>query len=250
MNSSRIATLWAAAALGFAVLALFNAAMLGNAWMAYATSHPGFLRDTWPTFSRALSSGDAALNGWLAGIGGGGLFAGSLALAVMQWQRARQWRRARGLLAAMSLAAACASVLGIVHYFHVVITLAINNRAHMLLSYAFFFGMSGLIIADLFCHLALERLPARDAPARLTRAHRAIGIGVLVDGALFLFTYVLKDVEANPWSVGTQRLFVVSEYVWVVLAHAYGLCYISVLRRHFRAQQEPHAAAALIKLRT
>jgi hypothetical protein len=250
MNRSPFATLCAGAAFGFAVLAFFNAAMLGNAWLGYALHHPDFLRDTWPTFSRALSSGNTELNALLAGIGGAGLFAGSLALAAMQWQRARQWPRARGVLIAMGVMAACSALLGIVHYFHVAITLEINNRLHMLLSYTFFFGMSGLIIVDLFCHLSLARLPAPEAPARLTRLHRAIGMGVLGDGAVFLLTYVLKDVEANPWVVGTQRLFVVAEYTWVVLAHAYAVCYIPVLRRHFRAQIGTRVGAALARFRT
>jgi len=83
----------------------------------------------------------------------------------MQWQRSRQWPGARRMLTAMSLMAACAASLGIVHYFHVAITLEMNNRVHMLLSYAFFFGMSGLIIVDLFCHLSLARLPAPEALA-------------------------------------------------------------------------------------
>jgi hypothetical protein len=250
MIRSRFATLGAAAALGFAVLAFFNAAMLGNASLGYAIGNPGFLRDTWPTFSRALSGGNAALNGWLAGIAGAGLFAGSLALAAMQWQRAWRAQWGRGLLIAMGLMAACASLLGIVHYFHVAITLEINNRLHMLLSYTFFFGMSGLVIGDLFCNLALARLPAPGRPPRLTPVHRAIGIGVLADGVLFLLCFVLKDVAVNPWQLATQRLFVVAEFAWVVLAHSYGLCYIPVLRRHFRAQYEPNTAAAMINVRT
>ena len=250
MNRAVLATLGAAAAYGFGVLALLNAVMLGNAWAGYAFHHPDFLRDTWPTFSRALSGGNAVLNMWLAGIAGAGLFAGSLALAAMQWQRAQQWQRARGLLAAMGVLAAGAAVLGVVHYFHVSVTLEINNRLHMLLSYTFFFGMSGMIIADLFCHLALARLPAQEAPARLSRAHLATGVGVLVDGTVFLLSYVLKDVEANPWNLATQRVFVVSEYAWVVLAHAYALFYLPVVRGHFRALGEPARDAALIRLRT
>ncbi|MEW6690861.1 MAG: hypothetical protein AB1452_17425 [Pseudomonadota bacterium] len=231
-----------AAAFGFGALVACDAVLLGGAWLSFALAHSWPSGGNWPTFSRALAEGGAR-DGQLAAIAGAGLFVGALALAAARMQQARSAVAGRGVLRLMALIAALAAALGIVHYFHVTITLAVDNRLHMLLSYGFFFGMSAVIVADLYCNLRVARIEPR-AAGRYTRVHRAAGFGVLGCSAVFLLTFLLKDAAGNPWSVGTQRIFVLAEFAWIVLAHAYALMYVPVTQAHFRARPPAVAAAA------
>ncbi len=227
---------WRVAALGLAALVLFNGLLLSFAWIGFALARPEYFEEGWPTFSRALTIGDLRLYRWLAGLAGAGLLFGAAAVAVMNWQRARAHPQARGALTLMALGAALASALGLVHYFHVAVTLSMNNNMHMLLSYTFFFGMSAMILVDHFCSLQVARRLPPAALDRLVGARFACGWSVLAVGAVFLLTYVLKDVESNPWAGATQRAFVAAEAGWIVLAHAYAALYLPAAREHFGAQ--------------
>src|SRR5260221_10699911 len=160
--------LGALAALGFVVLAAADALLLLYAWTSFALTEPGALRGEWPTFSRALTLGDAHLYALLAAISGAGLLVAPTALAAMRLEQ-RRWP--------LAACGAVAAALGIVHYFHVTITLTSNLGRHMALSYLFFFGMSGVIIADV---LVAGRL------GLATRAQRFAGGAVFVVAAAFL----------------------------------------------------------------
>jgi hypothetical protein len=217
-------------AFGFVALAGANALLLLYAWPSFALTEPGALDGDWPTFSRALTIGNAELYAALAAIAGAGLFVAAGALAAMRIFE-RRW-----ILAAC---AAFAAALGVVHYFHVTITLTSNLGQHMVLSYLFFFGMSGVIIVDSLLTLRL---------GLASPAQHATGISVLIISAAFLATYALKDAGGNPWPVATQRAFVVTEWLWIVLTHAYALLYVQPVRRHFRAPR-PQACEPASALR-
>jgi len=217
-------------AFGFVVLAAADALLLLYAWPSFALTEPGALEGEWPTFSRALTVGDAGLHAVLAAIAGAGLFLAAGALAAMRMAE-RRW-----LLAACS---AFVAGLGVVHYFHVTITLTTDLGRHMALSYLFFFGMSGAIMVDVVLALRL---------GLGSRAQRATGVGVLAVSAAFLVTYVLKDLAANPWPIATQRCFVVTEWLWIILTHAYALLYVQPVRSHFRAPR-PQACEPASALR-
>lgn len=217
-------------AYGFVVLAAADALLLLYAWPSFALTEPSALEGEWPTFSRALTVGNAALYAFLAAIAGAGLFLAAGALAAMRMAE-RRW-----LLAACS---AFAAALGVVHYFHVTITLTSNLSQHMSLSYLFFFGMSGAIFVDLLLAVRL---------GLGSRAQRATGVGVLAISVAFLVTYVLKDLATNPWPIATQRCFVVTEWLWIILTHAYALLYVQPVRRHFRAPR-PQACEPASALR-
>jgi hypothetical protein len=211
----------AAAASGFVLLAAADALLLLYAWPSFALTEPGALEGEWPTFSRALTVGNAELYAALAAIAGAGLLVAASALAVMRIAE-RHW-----ILAGCG---AFAAALGVVHYFHVTITLTGNLGRHMALSYLFFFGMSGVIIVDVLLAIRL---------GLASRAQRTTGIGVLAISAAFLATYALKDVGANPWPVATQRVFVMTEWLWIILAHAYAFLYVRPVRSHFRTSRAP-----------
>ena len=208
-------------ALGFVVLAAADALLLLYAWQSFALTEPGALEGEWPTFSRALTIGNAELYAALAATAGAGLLVAAGALAAMRIAE-RRWT--------LAACAAFAAALGVVHYFHVTITLTSNLGQHMALSYLFFFGMSGVIIVDVLLAVRL---------GLASRAQRVTGISVLVTSAAFLATYTLKDLGANPWPVATQRAFVVTEWLWIILAHAYALLYVQPVRSHFRAPRPP-----------
>jgi HlyD family secretion protein len=237
---------WSGAALGFGVLAAANAVLLGYAWIHFALANPAYFTDGWPTFSRALTLQNV-LYPALAALAGTGLFAGGWALALMQWERARKNPALRAPLMVRALCGLVAAALGIVHYFHVTVTLSVDNGAHMALAFTFFFGMSLLIAADLGCSLALEKRGLRDAAAapRRVRTQHRVGAGVIAAAAAFLVTFVLKDAAWNPWTSATQKAFVCFEALWVTLAHAYAVLYVLPLRRHFGV--EPTGAAARVR---
>jgi len=244
MPRNLYARFWRAAALGLGALALFNGLLLSLAWIGFAQARPDYFAEGWPTFSRALTIGDLRLYRWLAGLAGAGLCAGAGAVAVMNWERSRSYPQARGTLTLMALCAALASVLGVVHYFHVAITLSMNTDLHMRLSYLFFFGMSVAVLTDHFCSLRIARLLPADAFDELLRVRHACGFGVFAVGAVFLLSYVLKDVLPNPWDGAAQRVFVAAEAGWIVLAHAYAVLYLSAARAHFQARLSVPVAAA------
>jgi hypothetical protein len=231
-----IALFGSLATLGFGTLTLFNAYLLSNAWIPLVLAQSGPMQGNWPTFSRALSSGDVVRDDALAAIAGAGLFVGALIVAVMRWQQSQQAKADRVVRAVMALLFAFAALLGIVHYFHVAITLDIDDRRHMLMSYLFFFGMSAVIIGDLCCNLVLSRMLPAGTDSAYTPLHRATGAAVLGASAVFLLTFILKDVAANPWAQETQHVFVMAETGWIVLAHGYALLYLPVLRAYFAAQ--------------
>jgi len=218
--------LGALAALGFLVLAAADAMLLLYAWQSFVLTEPRALEGEWPTFSRALTVGDAHIHALLAALGGAGLFVGALGVVCMRVQQRRY-----GLAACAVLAAA----LGVVHYFHVTITLTSNLSRHMALSYLFFFGMSGAILADLLVGhwLGLTQ-----------RAQRRCGAAVFFAAAAFLLTYVLKDVAANPWPVATQHVFVAMEWLWIIATHAYALLYMRIVRDYFRPLASLSASCA------
>jgi len=234
------ARLCRAGSLGMVLLAAVDAAILGHAWLDFATQRADAFEGDWPTFSRALTLGDAQARGLFAAIAGAALCAGGVALAVMFRQLFGQHPRARRLLAAKSALAVAAAGLGVVHYFHIVVTISLNNDLHMLLSYTFFFGMSGIILADLWLSARLEGPALAD---RCAGARKRSGVALLWVCALFLSTYVLKDLPGNPWPVATQRVFVVAETAWIVLAHLYALLYVPAARAHFAARAGALAAA-------
>ncbi len=233
MQDTGRASIWHAGALGMYVLAGFNAVLLVSAWIQFALEQPDYFREAWPTFSRALASGDAWSHRWLAAIAGAGLLAGGLSLAVMRWRQARQMRTDAGLMRILALLAVFSGGLGIVHYFHVAISLSVNNGMHMAMSYLFFFGMSFLILFDLLSRPRLDAALA-SPQARQRPAHRKVGRALVGSALLFLLTYVLKDVPGNPLPGPTQKLFVVTELVWIALAHAYAVLYVAPMRRYFR----------------
>lgn len=219
-------------ALGMWVLAGFNAVLLVGAWIAFAIEQPEYFSHSWPTFSRALSSGDPIWHGWLAGIAGLGLLAGGLSLAAMRWRQAATMRRDAGLMRLLAVAGLVAGGLGIVHFLHVVISLRVDNDLHMAMSYTFFFGMTFLILFDLLCRPRLDATLEQPELAQ-SSAHRLTGFSLLGVAILFLLTFVLKDWSGNPWPDFTEKLFVVSELVWIVLAHAYAVFYVPPMRRFF-----------------
>jgi HlyD family secretion protein len=233
-------TFWSRAALGFVVLAAFDAVLLGYAWWNFAHARPEYFATEWPTFSRVLTL-HLVVYSWLAGIAGAGLFAGCLAIAAMQFGRLRSAASARGVLLAKAVAAVLAAPLGIVHFFHVSVTLSIDNDLHMALSYAFFFGMTILISVDVALSAIARRAGARDVSTRC--AHTRAGIAVVGAAVVFLATFILKDAAWNPWQGATQKVFVVAEAAWVVLSHVYALMYVAPLRAHFAAA--PRSAAAV-----
>jgi hypothetical protein len=248
MSRNLTARFWRFSALGLGAVALFNGVLLGQAWLGFSLARPEYFNEAWPTFSRALTIGNLTLYRWLAGMAGAGLLAGAAALAVMHYQRSRAQPRARGTLTIMALGAALASALGIVHYFHVAITLNVDLDGHMQLSYLFFFGMSGVIATDWFCARRLAHLLPPEALDRLLRLRHACGVSVFGASAVFLLTYVLKDVAANPWAAATQRVFVASETAWIVLAHAYAVLYLPAAREHFGAQLRRQMPAGASKV--
>jgi HlyD family secretion protein len=235
--------LWSRAAIGFGVLAAANAVLLVCAWINFALANPAYFDEAWPTFSRALTL-QVVVYPALAALAGAGLIAGGAALAVMQWQRARENPGLRSPLVVRALCGVVAAVLGVVHYFHVTVTLSENNELHMTLAFTFFAGMSLLILADLASARALDRRGLREgavSPARV-RLHRRVGAGVIAAAIAFLVTFVLKDAAWNPWAAATQKTFVCLEALWIVLAHAYAVLYVLPLRMHFGIEA---SAAAL-----
>ena len=50
----RVSAVWGRGALGFAVLAAFDAVLLGYAWIHFAQARPEYFNTEWPTFSRVL----------------------------------------------------------------------------------------------------------------------------------------------------------------------------------------------------
>jgi HlyD family secretion protein len=231
-------------AFGFAALAACDAVLLVYAWIHFAQAQPEYFATEWPTFSRVLTV-QTLLYPWLAAMGGAGLFIGAVSLAAMQWQRAAAASAGRGALLVQAIAAACAAPLGIVHFFHVSITLSIDNGMHMALSYAFFFGMTILIAIDVACSFAgAPRIDAAAISRERVRAHRRAGLAVIGSALVFLAMFILKDVAWNPWQSATQKVFVVAEAVWVVLSHVYALFYIAPIRAHFAAQAQATPGAA------
>lgn len=229
----RLDALFRTGALGMWVLAGFNAVLLVYAWIAFALEQPEYFRESWPTFSRALSSGNAATHRLLAGIAGAGLLAGCLSLAAMRWRLAGGMRREAGLMRLMAALSVLAGALGIVHYFHVAISLSVDNGLHMALSYTFFFGMSFLVLSDLLTRPRLDAALAQPDLAQ-TPAHRRMGRLLILAALLFLVTYVLKDWPGNPAPDVTQKAFVIMELTWIILAHLYALFYVTPMRLHFR----------------
>ena len=239
MIGNLLARLLHVAPLGFAVLAAANALLLGWAWLGFASARPDYAG--WPTFSRALTVGDHDVHRALAAVAGAGLIAGATALAFMFVRLAGARTELRPALW-LKLAACCgAAALGVVHYFHVAITLAVNNDIHMALSYAFFFGMSGVIAVDLYTS---RRFAAAGLVLHQHRMRGTWGLLFLGVATVFLATYVLKDVAANPWAEATQRVFVAAETGWIVLAHLYACLWLPAARAHFRARLEPLPMAA------
>jgi HlyD family secretion protein len=234
------AGIWNTAALGMYVLAGFNAVLLVSAWIQFALQQPAYFQEALPTFSRTLAGGDAWSHRWLAAIAGAGLMAGGLSLAVMRWELARRMPRDAGLMRAKAVLAVFAGCLGIVHYFHVAISLSVDNRMHMTMSYLFFFGMSFLILFDLLIRIRLDAMLAQPQ-ARQSPAHRKTGFALLAVAVLFLLTYVLKDLPSNPLPGPTQKAFVVAELIWIVLAHVYAVFYVAPMRVHFHPAVGNHA---------
>ena len=236
---------WSRAALGFVVLCAFDAVLLGYAWINFAQARPEYLATEWPTFSRVLTL-QTTLYPWLAAIGGAGLFAGSLALMAMQLGRARDAASGRGVLLAKAVTAAFVAPLGIIHFFHMSVTLSANNDLHMALSYAFFFGMSSAIALDVALSALARRAGVHDAATltpRRSRAHVRVGAATIVCASLFLATFILKDASWNPWQGATQKVFVLAEASWVVLSHLYALMYVAPIRAHFAAAPSIEASA-------
>ena len=236
-------SVWSRAALGFAVLAAFDAVLLGYAWFNFAQARPDYFDTEWPTFSRVLTL-QTILYPWLAAIGGAGLFAGGLALAAMQWERAKLAVTGRAALVGMALAGLLSAPLGIVHFFHMSITLSADNDAHMALSYAFFIGMTSVIALDVACSAFARVADAASLAPRRARVHRTIGVWVVISALVFLATFVLKDAAWNPWPRATQKVFVIAEAAWVVLSHVYALMYVTPIRAWFAAAPHVKRAAA------
>lgn len=241
----RSSKFWSRAALGFVVLAAFDAVLLGYAWIHFAESKPEYFASEWPTFSRVLTL-QTILYPWLAAIGGAGLFAGGCALAAMQLSRARAAPRGRGALLGMAGAGMLAAPLGIVHFFHMSITLSADLEMHMALSYTFFIGMTSVIALDAVSSMLVRRAGVDDAVVtpRRVHVHGRVGLAAVASALLFLATYILKDVAANPWPSATQKVFVISEASWVVLTHVYALLYVMPIRAYFGARAGHKGAAA------
>jgi HlyD family secretion protein len=236
-------SLWSRGALGFAVLAAFDAVLLVYAWIHFALAHPEYFESEWPTFSRALSM-QMLLYPVLAAIAGAGLLAGASSLAAMQMRRARVATAGRRALLGMALAASIAAPLGVVHYFHVSITLSIDNDVHMALSYLFFFAMSFVIGLDVSCSALARRAGVFDAATiseRHLRSHHRVGYAVMASAGVFLLTFVLKDAAWNPWAGAAQKIFVCAEFAWIVSAHLYALFYVAPVRAYFSVPMAANA---------
>jgi HlyD family secretion protein len=227
------------------VLAAANAVLLLYAWSNFALTQPEYFTDAWPTFSRALTLDTRQQFGLLAGVAGAGLFCGALAIAVMRWDQARTLQKGKSAGIIWAIAVAAAAPLGIVHYFHVVVRLHEDNDLHMLLSYTFFFGMTFVIVADMWCRHRLTasarkgRPPAPDVSA----VHINTGHGVAVSAIVFLTAFLLKDAAWNPWQAPAQKLFVAAEFAWVILTHAYAVLYVPKVRAWFKYRRHPGALA-------
>ena len=239
-------SVWSRAALGFAVLAAFDAVLLGYAWINFAQARPEYFDSEWPTFSRVLTL-QTILYPWLAAIGGAGLFAGGASLAAMQWKRAKVAATGRAALLGMAFAGALSAPLGIVHFFHMSITLSGDLDTHMALSYAFFIGMTTVIALDVACTALARRAGVADAAMlspRRARVHRAVGQWVVVSALVFLATYIFKDAAGNPWQGATQKVFVIAEAAWVVLSHVYALMYVTPIRAYFATRPQGARSSA------
>lgn len=232
-----IRTIWRNAGFGMWVLCGLDALILISAWLRFAWIEPGAFSGEWPTFSRVLADGPFFHTRLLGGLAGFGLFAGGAAIAVMMRERAKladtgqAWGFNR-----KALLAGFAACLGVVHYFHITLTLTRNHDSHMLMSYTFFFGMSGVILLDLWLSIRMRRLYRLPEGLQLSAAQRRVGYSVLWTGVFFLASYVAKDMAANPWALMTQRVFVLAELVWIIAAHLYGALYVPQIVVHFRGK--------------
>jgi multidrug efflux pump subunit AcrA (membrane-fusion protein) len=104
--------------------------------------------------------------------------------------------------------------------------------------------MSFLILFDLLARPSLDA--ALDRPeAAQTPAHRRTGLSLLFAALLFLVTFVLKDLPGNPIPDFTQKVFVLAELFWIVLAHAYAVFYVAPMREYFR-EGRPLRSDALV----
>ena len=226
--------------LGLAALALCNLVLFVSAESVFAWRHPESFAEDWPTVSRALSDGSLPVFPLLAAAAGLGLFLGGLGVARMYALRARRAGLPPLVGATLVANGLLAALMGVVHYFHVTVTLAVSDRGHMLLSYTFFFGMTGMILLDFAMLSAIgERLygvaaGSQEPLARTLRLALLLGWCMLLAALAFLVFYLLKDWEvlAEGTRDVMRRIFVVTELVWIVLAHAYALTHMVFQRLH------------------
>jgi hypothetical protein len=235
-----IRKIWRNAGFGMWVLCSLDAVILITAWLRYAWIQPEAFSGEWPTFSRVLADGPFFHTRLLAGLAGLGLFAGGAAVSVMMQERARfaPTGPAWGFKLKRLLASVAAS-LGIVHYLHITLTLTRDLDSHMLMSYTFFFGMSGVILGDLWLSTRMRRLYRLSEGLLLSPLQRRVGYSILWIGIFFFATYVAKDMNANPWALLTQRLFVLVELLWIIAAHLYAALYVPQICAHFHGTVPP-----------
>jgi hypothetical protein len=235
-----VRTIWRNAGFGMWVLCGLDAVILVSAWLRFAWIQADAFSGEWPTFSRVLADGPFFHTHLLAGLAGLGLFAGGAAIMVMMRERAQlaatgqDWGFKR-----KALLAGFAACLGVVHYFHITLTLTRNHDSHMLMSYTFFFGMSGVILGDLWLSTRMRRLCQFSEELLLSALQRRVGFSILWIGIFFFATYVAKDMNSNPWALLTQRLFVLAELTWIIAAHLYAALYVRQIGDHFRRKSPP-----------
>lgn len=226
---------------GYVLLSLFNAILFIWVEIDFAGRYPNYVRDEgWPTISRALAHADKDIITLLALMAAPGLLLGGVGSMRIHWSLWRSgalpgWRGLAG--AANTLWAA---VLCLPYFFMVTITLSDHNALHMLFSYIFFFGMSVVILFDAFVVVPWRMAHAASQPgdaagnARLWVWQRRSGWALLGAATAFLSLYLLKNWEWLPQDAREifQKCFVVSELVWITLAHGHALTHWALHRCH------------------
>lgn len=224
---------------GYAILAASCVLLFGFAEIQFARHYPDYhLTEGWPTVSRALAHADPSIVDPLALVAALGLLFGAVASFVTFRLLVRG--RQMGLMHALAYPAiaVCAALLALPLYLMVTITLSDDNHGHMMASYAFFFGMSIVILADLVLMRTVSDrvhgLPRPDAMAvvRVLSVQRVSAWAVIIVALLFLTFYVLKGVPAIPVPVRAlcQKIFVVMELLWIALALTHAVTHQFLVR--------------------
>jgi hypothetical protein len=219
---------------GIWAICVLEAILLISAWLRYAWIEPEAFSGNWPTMSRVLADGPFFHTRLLGGLSGLGFVAGGVAIAAMMHKRAQivPIGQAWGFRIKQFLGMAAAS-LGIVQYFLITRTLTRDLESHMLLSYTFFVGSTSVVLIDLLISARMRRLYKLPDHLLLSPKQRRICSSSISAGIFFLATFIAKDLDANPWPLLTQHIFVLCELIWLATTPVYLALYIPQLRDHF-----------------